>query len=203
MTTTTSTVTGSERHPHRPVPAAAPPGYPADLERDWQAADGTVVHIRPLRPDDLESEIRFITGLSEHTLYLRLQYSSREISREDAVRLLAIDYHDMMAIGALLDGPQGDEIVGVSRYARIDDSDRAECAIVVTDAWQGRGLGTELMRSLGIAARARGFRTLEGTSLGENQRIHAWARRFGFQVRTQPNTGGQVLIQLDLGSLLP
>jgi acetyltransferase len=183
-------------------PAPLPPGYPVDLERDWQAADGTVVHIRPLRPDDLESEIQFVKGLSEQTLYLRLQYSMREVSRADAERLLAIDYQDLMAIGALVDEPpQGETIVGVSRYARIDGSDRAECAIVVTDAWHGRGLGTELMRSLGTAARARGIRTLEGTSLGENQRIHAWARRFGFAVRTEPNTGGQVHITLDLDSI--
>ena len=187
--------------PDRPPATAAPPGYPAELERDWQAADGTLVHIRPLRPDDLERELSFIAGLSEQTLYLRLQYSAREVSRADAERLLAVDYHDTMVIGALVDGPRHDELVGVCRYARVDDSDRAECAIVVTDAWQGRGLGTELMRSLGIAARGRGIRTLEGTSLGENQRIHAWARRFGFQVRTEPNTGGQVVIQLDLASL--
>lgn len=187
--------------PPRPLAAAAPPGYPADLERDWQAADGTIVHLRPLRPDDLDREISFVSGLSEQTLYLRLQYSMREVNRAAAERLLAIDYHDRMAIGALVDGPQGATLVGVSRYARIDDSDRADCAIVVTDAWHGRGLGTELMRSLGIAARARGIRTLEGTSLGENQRIHAWARRFGFEVRTEPNTGGQVVIQLDLSSL--
>ena len=96
--------------PHRPSADAAPPGYPADLERDWQTADGTVVHLRPLRPDDLESELKFIAGLSEQTLYLRLQYSSREVSREDAERLLAIDYHDMMAIGALVDEPQGETI---------------------------------------------------------------------------------------------
>ena len=182
-------------------PGPRPPGYPAELERDWQAADGTAVRIRPLRPDDLESEIRFIAGLSEQTLYLRLQYSSREVSRGDAERLLAIDYHDTMAIGALVNGPQGDEIVGVSRYARIDDSDRAECAIVVTDAWQGRGVGTELIRSLATAARANGIHTLEGDSLGENQRIHGWARRFGFDARTEPNSGGHVHITLDLSSL--
>ena len=57
------------------------------------------------------------------------------------------------------------------------------------------------MRSLAQAARANGIRTLVGSSLGENQRIHAWARRFGFDVRTEPNSGGQVLITLDLGSL--
>jgi acetyltransferase len=89
----------------------------------------------------------------------------------------------------------------VSRYARIDATDQAECAIVVTDAWHGRGIGTELMRSLAEAARANGIRTLVGTSLAENQRIHAWARRFGVDVRTEPNSGGRVLITVDLASL--
>ena len=150
---------------------------------------------------DLEREWRFVAGLSQQTLYLRLQYSSRGVSREDLMRLLDLDYHDRMAIAALLDLPQAGEIVGVSRYARLGDSDQAECAIVVADAWQGRGLGTELMRTLGQAARANGIHTLVGTSLGENERIHAWARRFGFDVRTEPNSGGYVRITVDLASL--
>ena len=183
-----------------PAPPGTPPGYPADLERTWLTADGTPVFIRPQRPDDLEREIRFVEGLSEQTLYLRLQYSSRQVSRQDVARLLDLDYRDRMAIAALSGTPPDDTIVGVSRYARIDDTDQAECAIVVTDAWQGRGLGTELMRSLGVAARRNGIRSLVGTSLAENQRIHAWARRFGFDARTEPNTGGHVRITVDLGS---
>jgi acetyltransferase len=150
----------------------------------------------------VDREIEFVHGLSGETLHLRIQYSARELTREAAERMLDIDYYDQMAIAALVDGPQGQVIVGVSRYARVDATDRADCAIVVADAWQGRGLGTELMRSLGIAARARGIRTLEGTTLGENQRIHAWARRFGFDVRTEPNSGGEVRVTLDLDSLL-
>jgi acetyltransferase len=145
--------------------------------------------------------MRFVAGLSQETLYLRLQYSSRNVSREDAVRLLELDYHDRLAIGALVATQEGDSIVGVSRYARIEDSDEAECAIVVADAWHGRGLGTELMRSLGIAARKRGIRALVGTSLAENQRILDWARRFGFDAQTEPNTGGMVRVTLDLSSL--
>jgi anti-anti-sigma factor len=39
-------------------PVAFPPGYPADLERTWLAADGTAVRIRPLRPDDIDRELR-------------------------------------------------------------------------------------------------------------------------------------------------
>ena len=186
---------------HRPPLPPLPPGYPAGLERTWQAADGTPVRIRPLRPDDLERELHFIEGLSGETLYLRLQYSSREVSRQDAVRLLELDYRDRMAIAAVLGDAADARFIGVSRYARIDATDQAECAIVVTDAWHGRGVGTELMRSLAAAARANGIRTLVGTSLAENQRIHAWARRFGVDVRTEPNSGGRVLITVDLASL--
>ena len=184
-----------------PPPSDLPPGYPADLERTWLAADGTAVRIRPQRPDDLEREVRFVEGLSEQTLYLRLQYSSRNVSRQDVARLLDLDYRDRMAIAALAGTPEDESIIGVSRYARIDDTDLAECAIVVTDAWQGRGVGTELMRTLAVAARRNGIRTLVGTSLAENQRIHAWARRFGFDARTEPNSGGEVRITVDLGSL--
>jgi acetyltransferase len=186
--------------PPRP-PTELPPGYPADLERTWLAADGTAVRIRPQRPDDLDREVRFIENLSEQTLYLRLQYSARTVSRQEVARLLDLDYRERMAIAALAGPPDDETIIGVSRYARIDATDRAECAIVVADAWQGRGVGTELMRSLGLAARRNGIRILVGTSLAENQRIQAWARRFGFDARTEPHSGGEVLITLDLSSL--
>jgi RimJ/RimL family protein N-acetyltransferase len=182
-------------------PVPLPPGYPADLERTWQAADGTAVRFRPLRPDDLDRELRFLAGLSEQTLYLRLQYTASEVSREDAARLLDLDYRDTIAFGALVDRPNDQDLIGVSRYARIAGTDQAECAIVVTDTWQGRGVGTELMRSLGLAARRSGIRTLVGASLAENQRIHGWARRFGYDVRTEPNSGGQVQVTLDLTTL--
>jgi len=178
-----------------------PPGYPADLERTWLAGDGTAVRIRPLRPDDLDREMQFLAGLSEQTLYLRLQYTASEVTRDDAARLLDLDYQDTIAFGALVDRPLEQDLIGVSRYARIAGTNQAECAIVVTDSWQGRGVGTELMRSLGIAARRSGIETLVGASLAENQRIHAWARRFGYDVRTEPHSGGQVQVTLDLATL--
>lgn len=162
-----------------------------------------MVTLRPLRPDDLEREIAFIQGLSMETLRLRLQYSGSSVSRADAERMLDLDYHDRMAIGAFVPGGSDARLIGVSRYARIDASDQAECAIVVADDWHGRGLGTELMRSLGRAALGRGIRTLMGESMAENQRILAWARRFGFDAHTEPYSGGMLKITLDLGSLVP
>ena len=111
---------------------------------------------------------------------------------------LDLDYYDRMAVGGVTQDPAGETLVGVSRYARIAGTRRAECAIVVADGWQGRGLGTELMRTLADAAKARAIDCLEGTTLAENARIAAWARRFGFSVRTEPNSGGLVVVKLDL-----
>jgi len=184
-----------------PAPGTPPADYPAELERVWQAADGTPVTLRALRPDDLDRELDFIAGLSEETLRLRLQYASRGVSREEAARLLHLDYWDTLAVAALVPGEAGERIVGVSRFARTPGADEAECAIVVADGWQARGLGTELIRSLVTAARPRGIRSLVGTSLGENRRILDWAQRFGFTIRTEPNSGGLVHVTIELDSL--
>jgi acetyltransferase len=159
------------------------------------------VHIRALRPDDLQRELHFIQGLSRETLYLRMQYFASQLSERDLERLLDLDYFERLAIAGMVGGGEAQTFVGVSRYARIEGTTRAECAVVVADDWQGRGLGTELMRILGLAARARGITCLEGSTLAENQRIGAWARRFGFNVRTEPNSGGLVKVTLDLQSL--
>lgn len=184
------------------IPRGPSPGrYPAELERDWEPAGGPAVHIRPLRSDDLERELRFVQGLSPETLYLRMQYFASQLTERDLERLLDVDYFERMAIAGMVGPPDGAQFVGVSRYARIEGTTRAECAVVVADGWQGRGLGTELMRSLALAAKARGITCLEGSTLAENQRIGAWARRFGFNVRTEPHSGGLVKVTLDLDSL--
>jgi hypothetical protein len=85
-----------------PPPAPDPPaGYPADLERTWLAADGTTVRIRPLRPDDLDRELSSSPGCPKRPSTCACSTSSREVSREDAQRLLdELDYHDRMAVGA-------------------------------------------------------------------------------------------------------
>ena len=183
------------------VPPPEPPaGYPADLQRTWLASDGTSVRLRALYPGDIDRELSFANGLSGQTIQMRMQYASKGITREDAARLLTLDYVDTLAIGAFVESAGGERLVGVSRYARMPGTDRAECAIVVADDWQGRGLGTELMRSLGTAAQARGIRSLEATSLAENRRIQDWAQRFGCDVRTEPHSGGQLLVTIDVSS---
>jgi acetyltransferase len=175
--------------------------YPSELERTWQPAGASAVSIRPLRPADLALERRFLEALSPQTLYQRLQYFATSANERDLARLLDLDYYDRLAMGGVTQDATGDALVGVSRYARIPGTRRAECAIVVADGWQGRGLGSELMRSLMTAAQARDIDWLEGSTLAENARIANWGRRFGFSVHTEPNSGGLVVVKIDLRDL--
>jgi acetyltransferase len=145
--------------------------------------------------------LRFLERLSPQTLYLRAQYVASALPLKEIERLLDLDYVDRMAVAALVTRDDEERIIGVSRYARIDTSTRADCAIVIADEWQGWGLGTELMRTLALAALARGYTEFEGTALGENRRFAAWAKRFGFDVRTEPHSGGLLKISLRLSDL--
>ncbi|MGD9531471.1 MAG: N-acetyltransferase family protein, partial [Pseudonocardia sp.] len=46
--------------------------------------------------------------------------------------------------------------------------DRAELAVAVVDAWQGRGVGRMLLTDLAVLARDLGHRELHGDVLAEN-----------------------------------
>src|SRR2546422_2431498 len=50
------------------------------------------------------------------------------------------------ALVAEHDGADGVEIIGVGRYEPTDEPDTVEVAFVVEDGWQGRRLGTILVR---------------------------------------------------------
>ncbi len=51
------------------------------------------------------------------------------------------------------------------------DPEAAEFAVVVADAWQGRGVARMLMTRLIDCARARGLKRLEGTVLRSNHNM--------------------------------
>jgi len=182
-------------------PPAVPGRYPAELERVWHPAGRPAVTIRALQPADIELELDFVQRLSPQTLYLRTQYFASAPTRHELERLLDLDHVDRLAVAGTVVADGVERIVGVSRYARIEQTTRAECAVVVADDWQACGLGTELMRTLAQAARERGYTCLEGTTLAENARLVAWARRFGFDLRTEPHSGGQIKVTMNLDGL--
>jgi RimJ/RimL family protein N-acetyltransferase len=135
--------------------------------------DKRQVRIRPIRADDGERLQISHARLSPESRYRRFLAVKPQLSSADARYLVEIDGCDHFALVATVPGDAGDSIVAVARYVRIpDDREAAEFAIVVADAFQNQGLGTELLSRLGHAAVARGVRRFHATMLSDNVAIH-------------------------------
>ena len=71
-------------------------------------------------------------------------------------------------------------IIGVVRYIGNPDNQSCEFALTVADAWQKRGLGSQLMERLMSIARERGLQVMEGDVLAQNTRMLRLCAALGF-----------------------
>lgn len=124
--------------------------------------------------------------------YQRL-FSTRSLTEAELRRFTDIDYERDMALIATVRDAGIERQIGVARYIREPDTRRAEFAIVLSDDWQGRGLGFELLRRLIAAAKANAIACLDGAVLSENAPMIALAKKLGFLVHRDPR-GAQVTL---------
>jgi acetyltransferase len=82
---------------------------------------------------------------------------------------------------------EGRQIIAVGRLTRMGDSDEAEVAVLISDEFQGRGLGTELMRRLLEIGRAENIRRIAADILPENFRMKNICERLGFNLAAYPD----------------
>ncbi|HVJ13260.1 MAG TPA: GNAT family N-acetyltransferase [Burkholderiales bacterium] len=151
-----------------------------DLTEAFEPITGTSVTLRPLRPDDRDIELAFVSGLSPETRSNRLLGGARAITREYIESLVTIDYSRDMALAATTMLGGAETLIGVARYVRDKADPSAEFAIVVADSWQGRGIGSRLLAKLADVARRRGLKRLHGEILAINRPMLGLVRKLGF-----------------------
>jgi acetyltransferase len=171
--------------------------YPTDVGARWQLPGGVTVTVRPIRPEDAEMEASFVRNLSENARHFRFMLALKELTREMLIRFTQIDYDRELALVAVVEQGGRETQIAVARYARADP-ETAHVAIVVADAWQGRGIGARLLGLLVAAARARGIARLEGEVLHENTGAIALMERLGFSSRRDPDSPDLCLVELSL-----
>ena len=178
---------GTQLEDHE-LPRTAIRPYPSQYISRWKMKDMGEVLIRPIRPEDEPLMVRFHGTLSESTVYLRYFHMEKvdsRIAHERLIRKCFIDYDREMALVAISRNPQSgaDELIGVGRLTRQHALGEAELAVIVTDRYQGRGLGTELVRQLIEIARKEKLQRVLAHMLADNHAMLSLARRFHFDVR--------------------
>jgi acyl-CoA synthetase (NDP forming)/RimJ/RimL family protein N-acetyltransferase len=170
----------------------APSSYPDRWEGDVALADGGVVQVRPVRPDDADRVRAFHARQSRESIYFRYFSPMPKLSQRELERLTEVDYVTRMAFVALM----GDDVVGMASYDLWREHRRAEVAFIVDDEQQGRGIATVLLEYLIVAARENGLEGLTAQVLPTNRRMLSVFHRAGFQLSSSFDEG---VVEVELG----
>ena len=168
-----------------PKPAIRP--YPSKYVGQIVLKDGLALQIRPIRPDDEPAFVRFHETLSDESVYRRyffLMNLESRIRHERLTQMCFIDYDRQMALVAERTNVPGrsGEIVGVGRLIKLSGNNQAEVAVLVSDAFQNRGIGTELVRRLIEFAKDEKLELLTASFLAENESIAKLFKSHGFTI---------------------
>jgi acetyltransferase len=183
------------------LPKLAIRPYPTQYISNWKMKDGKKVTIRPIRPEDEPLMVNFHEGLSERSVYLRYFSPLKLQQRVAHTRLVRICFNDYDREIALVaehkDGDGKSQVVGVARLSKLHSTNAGEFAVVVTDAWQRKGLGTELTKRLVQIAKNEKMARLVAYTLRENKDMQHMCKKVGFQVRT-PVGESECVIEMEL-----
>jgi acyl-CoA synthetase (NDP forming)/GNAT superfamily N-acetyltransferase len=115
---------------------------------------------------------------------LRFFAPLRELSDRDVHRFTHVDYHDRVALVAILNS----EIVGVGRFDRIEATN-AEVAFNISDRMQGKGIGSVLLEHLAAIAPEVGITRFTAEVLPHNRKMLMVFKDAGYEVSSHIEDG--------------
>ncbi|MEO1357394.1 MAG: GNAT family N-acetyltransferase, partial [Pseudomonadota bacterium] len=149
-------------------------------------------------PQDAPLEAALVEGLSSESRYARFLVGGGRLTDEMLATYTQIDYVNHMALVVSVARPDGtgEDLIADGRFVVEDGV--AEFAMLVADAWQGKGVGRRLFATLVRAARVSGAREVFGEVLSINRRMISLARDAGFRVANVPGDATVCTVRLPL-----
>lgn len=132
--------------------------------------------------------VKFHQTLSDETVHMRyfgMTKLEKRIAHERLTRICFNDYDREIALVAVRQNPdtKEDEIIGVGRLIKVYNGSEAQFAILISDQFQGHGLGTHLLSRLVDIGRQEGVDRIIGHILPENHMMQRVSRKVGFDVK--------------------
>jgi acetyltransferase len=158
--------------------------YPEHLECCMTTKDGLRILVRPIKPEDAPLIVGLFNTLSAASIYYRFFRPIKELSREMLARFTQIDYDREIAMVAIREKNDTDEIMmGVARIILDPDGKIGEFSVLVGDPWHGLGIGSRLLIHALEIARNRGVENVYGVVLRDNVSMLALGKSIGLKTR--------------------
>jgi acetyltransferase len=168
--------------------------YPEEDESHMVSADGRRIFIRPVKPEDAPFFTALFKILSPTTIYYRFFGMLKELKPEMLARFTQIDYDREVALVAIDEDWETDRMLGVARIIGDPDGKTGEFAVLVGDAWQGQGIGSNLLEKCLSIAEKQGFKTVHGIVLHENKNMLALGKKLGFEIKRNADAENNELV---------
>ena len=163
--------------------------YPAELETYVTLRPGMKILFRPIKPTDEAMMQELFYSLSEDSIYYRFFHRTQVMPHKKVQRFTTIDYQKEMAIVGVVEEYGREKIIAVGRYSLEPESNMAEVALLVHDDWQGRGIGTRLLKYLIQIAKGRKISGFKAQILADNRAPLHMAHKTGYTVETTLENG--------------
>lgn len=180
-----------------PKPVIRP--YPMEYVKAWNLQKNAISIIRPIRPEDEPLMVDFHAGLSPETVYQRylecLNLSSR-VAHTRLIRVCNCDYDRdiVLVLDHRLATSGKHQILAVGRLSKTSTPGEAEIAVLVSDLWQGKGIGSRLMKELLEIARKEKITRLVGLTRSDNHSMLHIAHRLGFSSQREDGESTSLLL---------
>jgi acetyltransferase len=162
------------------LPRLAIRPYPSQYIQPFTNKQGVSFLIRPIRPEDEPALVEYHHNLSETSVYMRYFRSfnlDQRVEHERLTRICFVDYDRDMVLVVEKD----EAIVAVGRLSKLRNRNEAEFALLVTDAYQKHGLGSELLRRLIAIGKQENVDQITAYILDQNRGMRRVCENLGFR----------------------
>ena len=158
--------------------------YPAEYEANVQTKDALPYRIRPIKITDEPMLHEMFYQFTQETVYQRFFAVKKYFEHKNLQRFCTIDYDRDMTLVATIREDVVTRVIGMALYVRDPETGYGDAAFVVADAFQDRGVGSELIRRLTEIAHQRGLRGYTADVLATNTRMLHVFEKLGYDVDT-------------------
>ncbi len=166
------------------LPKLAIRPYPNQYVAPWTMKNGREAIIRPIRAEDEMMMLGFHASLSDRTVYLRYlspMMLSARTTHERLARITHNDYDREIALVAEIEENGERAIVGVARLSKLHGADEdARYAMLISDKYQGQGLGKEMTKRAIQIGRAENIRRIIALMSPDNEAMRRLCEDVGF-----------------------
>lgn len=165
--------------PEDKLPTLSIRPYPMQYIKAVTGKDGTPITLRPIRPEDEPLIRQFHETLSDRSVYLRYfgpLVLSERVTHERLARVCFADYNREIPIVAEREG----QIIAVGRLSRLHQAATARLTLLVSDRFQGHGIGRLMMQHLLDIGRKEKLARIIAHILEDNVAMQKLCEKHGF-----------------------